>query len=423
MIVGISIALVFVLIIIGVPIAFALGSAGILLALYAGIPVISLAQNIFASVDVFAYLALPMFFLAGTFMEYGGISRRLIKFSNALVGHFYGGLGMICALAGMFMGAISGSGVAATAALGGITIPEMARKGYSKGFAATIMASAGSLGVIIPPSLPMIILSTLIGVSVAELFVAGILPGIMIGIVLMLVSFVYAKVAGIPREKKTTLKEGMDAFKGSMVALIAPLIIFFGVAGGVFTITESAGIMALYCFLVGKFYYKEFTMKEIPQMLMSTVSVAASVLMVIAFSSILSWFIVAYDVPANLSAAMPAGMNKIIFLITINIMFLILGTFIDMIPNLVITMPVLFPLAMAFGIDPVHFGIIAIVNLAIGLVTPPVGTCLFVASGIANVNQKETYKYALPVCGLMIICLLIVTFVPSVSLFLVSFIR
>lgn len=352
-------------------------------------------------------------------MEFGGISRRLIEFANSIVGRFSGGLAFVAIVASMFFGAISGAAVACVAAIGTILIPAMVRKGYDTPYAAAVQATAGTLGVMIPPSIPMIIYGVLTGVSIGGLFMGGILPGILVGSSLMLVAWLIARKRGYKGDEKASGAKIWSTFKDAILALLMPVIILGGIYGGVFTPTEAAVVAVIYGFIVGFFIYKELAFSQLKDILVNTSVGTATIMFIIATSSVFSWILTAQRVPQAVAGAiLSISTNPIVILTLINILLLFIGTFMETVASIIILVPVLYPVITQIGVDPLHFGIIIVVNLAIGMVTPPLGVCLFVGCGISGISLEAISKAVWPFILIMIFAVLLLTYVPWISLLL-----
>ncbi|NEU30915.1 TRAP transporter large permease [bacterium LRH843] len=410
----------FTLILLGMPIAIALGLSSAIAVWYdGGIPLIILAQREFTSLDNFPLMAIPFFILAGTLMEFGGISKRLINFANAMTGHITGGLGLVVVVTSMIFAAISGSGAATVAALGSILIPAMIKRGYHRNYAGAIQAISGELGVIIPPSIPMILYAVSTGTSIRDMFIAGIVPGLLIGFSLMIMVYFIAKKRGYPREERVSAAGRWQAFKSAILALLMPIIVLGGIYGGIFTPTEAAAVAVAYAFIVGVFIYKEIKWNNLIPILGQSTITSAIILFIIANAGLFGWILSREGVP-HLVAGYFANISDspIVFLLVINILLIFVGMFFDGGAAIIILGPILAPVAAGFGIDPVHFGIIMVVNLAMGMCTPPVGVNLFISCQIAGIKLGEITKAILPFLFLMIVDLLLISFIPKISLWL-----
>ncbi len=384
-------------------------------------PLIVVVQRMFTAVDSFPLLAVPLFMVAGNLMETGGISRRLINFCNAVLGWLPGGLGMAAILTCMFFAAISGSGPATVAAIGGIMLPEMEKAGYDKCFAAALMAVAGAIGVIIPPSIPMVNFGVVGSVSIATLFAAGFGPGILVGLALMIVTFITAKKYGYGEavKQKFSLANVGREFLKAFWALLMPVIILGGIYGGIFTPTEAAAVSVVYGFLVGLLIYRELPLKKIPSMFMAAGKSTAMVMMIIASASGFGWILTSARVPDAIATAMLGfSSSKIVILLLINILLLIVGCLLETTAAIIILTPIFLPIVTQLGVNPVHFGIIMVVNLAIGMSTPPLGVNLFVACGIAKISIEQITKAIIWLLIANIIALFVITYIPGISLFI-----
>jgi len=409
------------LLLINIPIGVSLGLASIL-ALWTGempTPPLVVAQRMFTSVDSFPFMAIPFFMLAGGLMESGGISRRLVNFAKCLVGSTPGGLGIITIVASAFFGAISGSNPATVAAIGGIMIPAMIKAGYPKDFASAIAAAGGTLGVIIPPSIPMVTYGVVASVSIGTLFLAGFLPGIFIALCLISLIVYYSKKMNLAGGERTTLSEFFRAAKDAILALIMPLIILGGIYGGVFTPTEAAAVAVVYSFIISIFAYREIKIKDLGKIFINASVSSAIVLFVIATSASFSWLITSARIPTLITNVMLSiSTNTFVITLLINILLLFLGTFLETQAIILLLAPILLPLASQIGIDPILLGIIMVVNTSVGMITPPMAVNLFVACGISGLKIEQISKRIIPFLIVEIITILIITNFPKVSLFL-----
>lgn len=410
----------FVLFFIGIPISFSLGIVSLGGILIEGFSPLVVVQNMFTGIDSFPLIAVMLFILSGNLMIKGGMSKRLVDFADALIGHFPSGLAMVSILSCMFFAAITGSAIAATAAIGGIMIPLMIEKGYEKEYCAPLLACGGSIGPIIPPSIPLLLYGVIANVSVAKLFLGGFIPGILMGIALMIHSYFIGKKRNYRgREEKAPFSLVKKTAIDAILALIMPIIIIGGIMSGVFTATESGAMAVFYALVVSMFIYKELTIRDIIDCLIDCSKATAQVLIVVAFASLFTWLITINLLPQQITAFLSDTINNpIILLMVINIILLIAGTFIDTTSALIIFAPLFLPLIRNFGIDTIHFGVILAVNLTIGMCTPPLGVCLFVSGSIAKVSLVQQMRDLLPMIGVLIIVLLMVTYVPQLVLFL-----
>ncbi|MGB5985136.1 MAG: TRAP transporter large permease [Desulfobacterales bacterium] len=406
--------------VLGVPIAFSLGIASVATLQFASqLPLTLAAQRLFTGTDSFPLMAIPFFMLAGELMESGGISRRLFDFAHALVGFVAGGLAMVAVVAAMFFAGISGAAAADTAAVGAVSIPAMIRKGYHKGFAAAVQSAGGSIGVIIPPSIPMIIFGVVGGVSIGKMFLGGFIPGALIGGSLMAVSYFLAKRAGYEREPFLGPKAIVQTFLGAFWALLMPLIILGGILGGIFTPTEAAVVAAVYGALVGFGIYRELKLRDLPRILAKSAISTSTVMLLIATANIFGWILTAERVPQNVAAYLVSlTSSPAILYALILACLLVVGTFMETSASLIILTPVFLPVIEQFGIDPVHFGVIMVTALAIGMLTPPLGICLFISCNIAQIQLSEIIRYILPFLAVMIAVLLLMTYIPGIVMFI-----
>jgi C4-dicarboxylate transporter DctM subunit len=407
-----------------VPIAVSLGlAASLAIIIVDKFPADLIAQLVYAAGDSYSLISIPFFMLAGSLMELGGLSKRLINFCDACVGHVAGGLGVIAIITSMFFAAISGSGPATVAALGGILIPAMVSAGYNKGYSAALMATSGAIGIIIPPSIPMIVYAVQAEVSVGTMFMSGFIPGILYGIGLIVLNFVVSKKNNYKgSDKPKSIKEIWQAFKEAFFALLMPFIILGGIYGGVFTATEAAGISVVYGFIIGMFVYKELKVKDIPSVLIKAGIGSAVVIFIVMCASVFSYVIVTEALPVKIVEFASQYLHGPFgVLLLINIILLIAGCFLDATSAIIVLVPLLLPLALSVNVNPVHFGIIMVVNLAIGLITPPVGLDLFVACNIAKINISEIVSKLWWLLFVTIAILMLITYIPSISLILPRF--
>lgn len=410
-----------VLLYFNVPIAFAIGISTLLTIFsIGGLPAFKLVAHTMATgIDSFALLAIPFFILAGLLMGRGGIAQRLIDFANVLLGRFRGGLSYVNIMTCMLFGAISGSAVAAVSSVGGFMIPLMNKEGYHRDFNASVSITAATTGLLIPPSNVMIVYSLATGgaVSIAAIFLAGFIPGILIGLGLMVVSGVISIKRNYGRGVTFGLKEGIVKFFVALPPLFLVVLVLGGILAGFFTATEAAAIAVIYAFILSVFVYREVKLREIPQILLQCGITTAVVMLLIGTSMAMSWVMAYENIPQNISALLLGiSDNKIIILMIINLLLLVVGTFMDMTPAILIFTPIFLPIVKNLGVDPIHFGIIMIMNLTIGICTPPVGTALFVGCGIANTTISQVIKHLLPFFIAMIIVLFIITYLPFLSL-------
>lgn len=408
-----------VLLILSVPIAISLGLASAVALLYSGkVSSSYIAQGLVTSIDSFPLMAVPFFILAGDLMGHGGLSRRLLDVGNALFGRYTGGLAIIAIVTCMFFAAISGSGPATVAAIGGIMLPAMARQGYDKGYSVGLIAGAGSIGIIIPPSIPMIIYAVSANVSITQMFLAGIVPGLLIGIGLIVVAYLKARKNGYHGiDERHSARQIWAAVWEAKWALMAPVIILGGIYGGVFTPTEAAAVGVIYGFVVGVFVHKELKLKGLYQVMAGSALTSATVIVIVGTATIFGRVLAIERIPFMIADYMVnLTDNPIFILLLINVLLLFVGMFMETIAAIIILTPILLPVVVAVGVDAVHFGIVMIVNLALGMVTPPVGVNLFVGARIGSIALEKAAAGAIPFIASMIVMLLLITYVPSISL-------
>ncbi|GCL74045.1 TRAP transporter large permease [Paenibacillus naphthalenovorans] len=409
-----------ILLLLSVPVALSLGLASTIAVLSDGnMPLLVLVQRMFAALDVFPLMAIPFFILAGSLMETGGISRRLVNLANSLVGGMTGGLAVVTVVTAMFFSAISGSSAATTAAIGSILIPAMVQRGYDIRFASATQAVSGELGVIIPPSIPMILFGISAGVSIGDLFLAGFIPGIMISFSLILTCWFIAKRKGYKGKSGITMAMKVQAFKEALLALLMPVIILGGIYGGLFTPTEASVVAVAYAFIVGVFIYKEVKWKDLVNIFAKSSITTAIIMVIIANAGMFGWILTREQIPQQIGEFFTSiSSSPIVFLFLVNLLLWFVGMFFETSAAIIILAPLLTPVAVALGIDPVHFGMIMIVNLAMGMVTPPVGVNLFVACQIAGIRLEQIMRPLVPFLFVLVVDILIITYVPKISLLL-----
>ena len=419
-----GVALLFILLIglmmASVPVGISLGlSTLVTMVLTTNLDVITIPQYCFRGLDSFPLMAIPFFMLAGNLMKFGGLSEKLINLSNSLVRGFKGGLGHVTVLASMFFAALSGSAPATVMAIGSNVIPQMEKHGYGRGYATALASTAGTIGVIIPPSIPFVIYGVVSGASISDLFVAGIIPGILIGIVLMVVNYIYARKYGYGGEGRASFREFLHELKDAIWALLVPVIILGGIYGGIFTPTESAVVAVVYTLIIGFVVYKELTWKKVWDAFMETGALNGTTTFMVGLSMSFAAYLTLAGIPSAVGQAiLSLDAGPVVILLLINVVLLVVGCFVDNISSTIILTPILLPIAQGVGMTAVQFGIVMTVNLAIGFITPPYGVNLFYGSAIGKVSIEELSKKILPFIGAMIICLLLLTFIEPLSMWL-----
>ncbi|MCH8530158.1 MAG: TRAP transporter large permease [Saccharospirillum sp.] len=408
--------------IINIPIGFAMGIAVLAsLLVFGGIPITMLPQRMMTGINSFPLLAIPLFMLAGTIMERGGISKRIVNLASALLGHVRGGLAAVSVLACTFFASISGSAPGTAAAVGELTIPEMVKRGYAKDYASSVVASASCLGVVIPPSITFIIYGIVADVSIGQLFIAGIIPGALLAFALIIVSVLRSRSLGYPTEIKQSWKERGRTLLDSLWGLMLPVIILGGIMTGIFTPTESAGIAVFYGLFVSMVVYRELSWKDLAPVFYKASLNSAMIILLIAVASPFGWIMMIEQVPQMASSALLGiSTNVYLILLLMILMYLILGTFMETGAIILLIVPIFAPVAQQLGIDMVHFGVITVVALAIGMATPPVGITLFATCSISGVTIGQISRMVLPFLLTLVACLLVLAFVPSLSTFLPS---
>ncbi len=397
---------------IGVPVAFVLGLTPLVALITQGeTPLVLVAQRIFTGMDSPVLMAVPFFILAGNLMGAGGMTLRLVRFCNILVGPLRGGLAYINVAISMLFAGITGAAVADTSAVGSILIPAMKKEGYDSDFSAAVTATSSTIGPVIPPSIPFIIYGVLGEVSIASLFLAGFVPGIMLGLFQMIVIWLYARKRQYPKRSRPPFREAIRVSADAFLVLLMPIIILGGILSGIFTPTESACIAVFYALLIGLFVYRDIHLRDLPRILISTGATSSLVMLVIGTASIFSWLLASEEIPHSLTDAILAlTHNKILILLLMNMLLLIIGTFMETTASLIILTPVLLPLMLKIGVDPLHFGVILVLNLVIGLTTPPVGVCLFVACALGQTSLERLSRAILPFLLASIAVLIICTY-------------
>ena len=407
-------------ILLGIPIAFAIAISGTAYLLFEStVPLIVVAQRMVVGVDSFTLLAIPLFLLAGSLMAEGDITPRIMRFASSLVGHISGGLAMVMVVSCMLFGAISGSGVADVAAIGSIMLPAMKNQKYRVPFSASLLGCAGSLGTIIPPSIVMVVLGVSMGTSIGKLFLGGIIPGLMAGGALMLMSFFFAKKDNYPKLPRATGKEILESFSKAILPLLTPAIIIGGILEGIFTATEAGAVAALYALFLAVFVYRKVTWKRFFEICYDVARTSAVVLFIIAAANLFGWVLTAEDIPQKVaSAILSFSGNYWVILLMFNLLLLFLGMFMETIAIIIILIPIFFPIMQQLGVDPVHLGVMICVNLAIGANTPPLGIDLITACKIADIPYEDSFRYIFPFLAAMVITLLLLIVFPQIVTFL-----
>ncbi|MDG9760282.1 C4-dicarboxylate TRAP transporter large permease protein DctM [Pseudomonas sediminis] len=410
--------LLFLLMFIGVPIAASLGLAGsITIMLFSPDSVRSLAIKLFETSEHYTLLAIPFFLLSGAFMTTGGVARRLIDFANACVGHIRGGLAIGAVLACMLFAALSGSSPATVAAVGSIAIAGMVRSGYPQAFGAGIVCNAGTLGILIPPSIVMVVYAAATEQSVGKLFMAGVIPGVMLGLALMIAIYIVARIKKLPALPRASFREWLRSAREAFWGLLLMVIILGGIYTGMFTPTEAAAVAAVYAGFVALFVYKDLTIRECPKVLLESGKLTIMLMFIIANAMLFAHVLTTEQIPQQITAwVVELGLQPWQFLLVVNIVLLIAGAFMEPSAIILILAPILFPIAMQLGIDPIHLGIIMVVNMEIGLITPPVGLNLFVTSAVTGMPLTSVIKAALPWLMMLISFLMVITYIPAVSM-------
>jgi C4-dicarboxylate transporter DctM subunit len=412
--------LLFIFMLLGMPVAVALGLSSLLTILFfAQDSLASLSLKLFETSEHYTLLAIPFFILGGAFMTTGGVAKRMIRFANACIGHLRGGLAMASVMACMLFAAVSGSSPATVVAVGSIVIAGMVRAGYPKPFAAGVICNAGTLGILIPPSIVMVVYGAATETSVGKLFMAGVIPGLMLGLMLMVAIYVRARMIGIPKQQRAPLSEILKSGRDSMWGLLLVIIILGGIYGGVFTPTEAAAVAAVYAFVIAVFVYRDIGPRQVPHVLLEAGKVTVMLMFIVANALLFAHVLTTERIPQAIAEAILGwGMADWQFLIVVNILLLIAGMFMEPTGIILILAPILFPIAMQLGIDPVHLGIIMVVNLEIGMITPPIGLNLFVTAGITKMSIMQVVRAALPWTMVLLLFLVLITYIPAITLFL-----
>jgi len=417
-------AIIFILLILlmltGMPISIALGLTVLsFLFLMTDVPIDAVALKLFSGIEKFEIMAIPFFILAGNFLTHGGVARRMINFATSMVGHWHGGLALAGVLACALFAAVSGSSPATVVAIGSIILPAMVRQGYPKAFGAGVITTSGALGILIPPSIVMVMYSVTTNTSVGQLFMAGVVPGLMLAFLLGLTTWYLARKHNYPRMPKASWSERWVTFRKSVWGLMLIVVVMGGIYSGKFTPTEAAAMSAVYAFFIAVFVYKDLKLSQIPKVLLDSASLSAMLLYIITNAMLFSFLMTSEQIPQAMAAWITGqGMGVVAFLLMTNIVLLVAGNFMEPSSIVLILAPILFPVAMTLGIDPVHFGILIVVNMEVGMCHPPVGLNLYVASGITKMGISELTVAVLPWLCTMLAFLVLVTFVPQISLWL-----
>jgi len=413
-------ALLAVLMLTGMPVSISLGLTVLtFLFAFTEVPLESVALKLFTGIEKFEIMAIPFFILAGNFLTHGGVARRMIDFATSMVGHFRGGLGMSSVFACALFAAVSGSSPATVVAIGSIMLPAMVKAGYPKSFGVGVISSAGGLGILIPPSIVMVMYAVSTNSSIGALFMAGVIPGLLLAVFLGFTTWYVAHKGNYPRERRYTWAERGKAFTKSVWGLLLIVVVIGGIYSGLFTPTEAAAMSAVYAFFIAVFVYKDLKMSDVPRVLLNSANMSAMLLYIITNAVLFSFILTNEQIPQSVAQwILDSGMGVIGFLIAVNVLLLVMGSFMEPSSIILITAPILFPIAMKLGIDPIHFGIMITVNMEIGMITPPVGLNLYVASGISKMGLTDCSKAVWPWLLTMLVYLMLITYVPEITLWL-----
>ena len=418
---GIVLAIVLVVtMLLGMPVGMCLAISALAGMLLVDLNYLQMMPEKFLSgLDSFPLLAIPLFVLAGQLMTHGGLARRIVDMALVFVGRVHGGLGLVVIFSTMLMSGISGSPAANTAAIGSVAMPGMLRGKYPAGFATAILAAAGGVSTLVPPAIDLIIIGVIAGMSIGGLFAAGILPAIVAGLAIMLLAFLFSRKMGLPLADPQTWEAKRRILLDGFLPILMVVIILGGIYGGIFTPTEAAAVAVVYGFVVAFFVYRELTLKDMPEVLLKTASLSGVVLLVLATASIFSYALTIEGIPRILGDLIQEyAVNWVVFILFVHVVFLVLGMVMDCLPPILILMPILVPVAESFGFHPIHFGIIVAANVGLGMVSPPVGICLFVACGVSETPIEKVVRPILPFLAILVVALMVITFVPEITLFL-----
>jgi len=407
-------------IMIGVPISFAIAISGTFYLLFeSSVPILVIAQRMVVGVDSFTLLAIPLFLLAGSLMSEGDITPRIMRFASSLVGHIRGGMAMVMVVSCMLFGAISGSGVADVAAIGSIMLPAMKGQGYKPAFSASLLGCSGSLGTIIPPSIVMVILGVTMGTSIGKLFLGGIVPGILAGCALMIISYFFARKENYPKLPEADTREVWNSFRGAFLPMLTPAIIIVGILEGIFTATEAGGVAALYALILSKYVYHKITWTRFFKICFEVAKTSAVVLFIIAAASLFGWILTSEDIPQKIAAAiLSVSDNYWIILLFFNLLLIVFGMFMETIAIILILLPIFLPIMLQIGVDPIHLGVMVCVNLAIGANSPPLGVDLMTACKVAGIAYEDSFKYIFFFLAAMLMVLVLIVVFPSIVTFI-----
>ncbi|MBR3121683.1 TRAP transporter large permease [Oceanobacillus profundus] len=409
------------LLLLNVPLAIAVGLASILVLYLGDLDLFVAVQRMITGLDVFSLMAIPLFMIAGKIMEIGGISKRLVDLAASIVGSITGGFAIIAVISSMFFAAISGSAPATVVAIGSILVPAMIKEGYDKKFSIALIAASGTIGIIIPPSIPFITFGISANASVGDLFIAGVLPGLLMGLTLIIYCFIISKRKGYKGSEKTSIKKFFQSLKSSILGLLMPLIILGGIYLGWFTPTESGAVACIYGLIVSLFIYRTMKISELKSVFVEAGTLSAMVLFIVATANLMSWLITVEQIPSKIAGALSSVTESpLVFLFIITLVLLVVGTFMETNAAIILIVPILLPLLNTYDINLIHFGVLMIFNLAIGLLTPPLGVNLFVAKSLANIQFNQLIKSIIPFILLMLLNLVILIIIPEISLLLLS---